>query len=384
MKIAFLIGDTGISGGTNVILQHALYLKQNHHDVTIYYIFSSNSCWHEAFNYLTFKHINSYDGEYFDIAIATWWATVYELERINSSKKCYFVQSIESFFVQDTDIVLKNQIDSTYEVNLPVITEASWIANYMKKKYGATTQLVRNGIRKDYFYSDAPLITKRRILVEGPVDCDFKNVPRTIYLCRKYTDWEIWLLTSSRIKSFPGVARVFSNIPAKDTGDIYRKCDFIVKLSYVEGMFGPPLEMFHCGGTAIVYDVTGFDEYIEDGKNASVVSTGNEKELINNLCRITHDIDFLNALKSNALSTAEAWPDWDSSSREFENALLGITETPLSFDKLQRGQPSKKRLIKPFLPINFLRKAKNSFSLYFLSPYIYPFMTKRGQRTKDV
>ena len=54
-----------------------------------------------------------------------------------------------------------------------------------------------------------------------------------------------------------------------DSG-IYRSCDVIVKLSYVEGMFGPPLEMFHCGGTSIVYDVTGHDEYIVHGKNGLV------------------------------------------------------------------------------------------------------------------
>jgi hypothetical protein len=42
-----------------------------------------------------------------------------------------------------------------------------------------------------------------------------------------------------------------------DTPLVYRSCDILGKLSYVEGMFGPPLEMFHCGWTAIVYNVTG-------------------------------------------------------------------------------------------------------------------------------
>jgi hypothetical protein len=51
---------------------------------------------------------------------------------------------------------------------------------------------------------------------------------------------------------------------------VYRSCDDILKLSLVESMFGPPLEMFHCGGTAIVYNVTGHDEYIVHGRNALV------------------------------------------------------------------------------------------------------------------
>lgn len=67
----------------------------------------------------------------------------------------------------------------------------------------------------------------------------------------------------------------------KKQPEIYRSCDVIVKLSYIEGMFGPPLEMFHCGGTAIVYDVTGHDEYIVHEKNALVVKTDDDKQVIN-------------------------------------------------------------------------------------------------------
>ncbi len=66
-------------------------------------------------------------------------------------------------------------------------------------------------------------------------------------------------------------------IPVESTPVIYRSCDVLLKLSKVEGMFGPPLEMFHCGGTAITYDVTGSEEYLVSGRNSLVVPMDDEK-----------------------------------------------------------------------------------------------------------
>jgi glycosyltransferase involved in cell wall biosynthesis len=110
--------------------------------------------------------------------------------------------------------------------------------------------------------------------VEGPLGVSYKNVEKTIELCRQAEVDEIWLLTSSEVTDYPGVNRCFSRVPITETAAIYRSCDLLVKLSYVEGMFGPPLEMFHCGGTALVYDVTGHDEYIRHQQNSIVVPRG--------------------------------------------------------------------------------------------------------------
>ena len=66
--------------------------------------------------------------------------------------------------------------------------------------------------------------------------------------------------------------RVFERVAVESTPVIYRSCDVLVKLSQVEGMYGPPLEMFHCGGTVVTYDVTGHEEYVEHGVNGLVVT----------------------------------------------------------------------------------------------------------------
>jgi hypothetical protein len=111
------------------------------------------------------------------------------------------------------------------------------------------------------------------------------------------------------------------------TPEIYRSCDILVKLSTVEGMFGPPLEIFHCGGTAIVFDVTGHDEYIVDGQNACVVRRGDMDGVVTTLRRLLSDRTELARLQAGALQTADVWASWDESSSAFrdwvETSLAG-------------------------------------------------------------
>ncbi len=156
-------------------------------------------------------------------------------------------------------------------------------------------------------------------------------MPASVDLCRQAGVDEVWLLTSSDIDSFPGVDRVFSRVPIDDTPAIYRSCDVLVKLSYVEGMFGPPLEIFHCGGTAIVYEVTGHDEYIVHGRNSYVAARDDEQQVVEYLSRLKEDASELQRLKNGALETAAAWPDWGESSEQFGAAMKRI---------LQQREPS--------------------------------------------
>jgi len=114
-----------------------------------------------------------------------------------------------------------------------------------------------------------------------------------------------------------------------DCPRIYRSCDLIVKLSYIEGMFGPPLEMFHCGGTAVVYDVPGHEEYIDSGRNAIVIPVGDEAAAIAAVDRLKNDLVLRAHLKKGARETAERWPDWPEVSPRFHRALLSImNESP--------------------------------------------------------
>ena len=330
MRCIFTLGSPAIGGGTIVIFEHATRMKAAGEDV---YIVTENKVseeeysWHPLAHTLKWVTYDEIKDEEFDMAIATWWRTVYELYRVKSKRYIYFVQSIESKFYPDEEKGLKMLAEMTYMLDMRVITEATWIKEYLEK-YGIDAYLVHNGIRKDIFTQEGETYEKcngLRVLVEGPVDVGFKNVPKTIQLVKQSNADEIWLLTSSAIDSYEGVDRVFSKIPPSECAKIYRSCDVIVKLSYVEGMFGPPLEMFHCGGTAIVYDVTGHDEYIVHNKNGLVVKTDNEEQVVEYINKLK-DKKTLNRLKKGATKTASEWISWKESSEKFYDTVKKLNK----------------------------------------------------------
>ena len=333
MKCIFTLGSPAIGGGTNVIFEHASKMAKEGEDVYIVTdrkIEPEEYAWHTSAHLLKWVTYDDIKDEEFDMAIATWWRTVYELYRVKSKRYVYFVQSIESKFYKDNEQGVKMLAEMTYMLDMKVITEATWIKEYLAK-YGVDAYLVHNGIRKDIFALEGDTYKKGkglRVLVEGPVDVDFKNVPKTIDLVKQSDADEIWLLTSSKIDSYPGVDKVFSQVPPVDCAKIYRSCDVIVKLSYIEGMFGPPLEMFHCGGTAIVYDVTGHDEYIEHNKNGLVVKTDDDEKVVEYINKLKQDSKLLNKLKKGAIATAKSWVSWEESSMNFYKTVKKLNEMP--------------------------------------------------------
>ncbi|MBU6413152.1 MAG: glycosyltransferase family 4 protein [Planctomycetes bacterium] len=334
--IAFLLGSPDISGGTNVIMEHALGLTRMGHRVSIVTerpIEASRLAWKpDAMTLPLFCHAEVKQ-KMFDLAFATWWRTCYDLPFVPARKYSYFVQSIESRFFPATDPDSKALAEYTYRMPMPVVTEASWIAKYLGGNYGRNVSLVLNGIDKATFNTDGPVVEPRReralrVLIEGPLGIEFKRTELALDLCRQAGVMDLWLLTSSECTSMPGCSRVLSRIPVTKVGEVYRSCDVLVKLSTVEGMFGPPLEMFHCGGTAITTDVTGHDEYMRHGKNGIIVKRGSESEVVEYLRSMERDPAFVTALKQGAIETARAWPDWPASTRQFEAFVRDTIEKP--------------------------------------------------------
>lgn len=327
-SICILVGSMSISGGTYVIIQHAAWLHDQGYNVTLAVqerFTAETLAWHDRAARLRCMPIESAKGERFDLVIATWWKTAFELHHFNASRHAYFVQSIESRFYPEAEIPLRALVNATYLLPLCYVTEAVWIRDYLANNYGQAATLVRNGIRKDLYRPDGQTLMPRnsdrqpRVLVEGHFGVAFKNTALSVRLAREAGAKDIWLLTGTPVRWVPGVSKVFSRVPMVATPAIYRSCDILVKLSTVEGMFGPPLEIFHCGGTAIVFDVTGHDEYIIDGHNACVVRCGDMDGVVTTLRRLFKDRAELAHLQAGALRTADAWISWGASSATFRD-----------------------------------------------------------------
>ncbi len=334
-KIAILLGSADISGGTYVIFQHASYLQESGIDVTILTeesVEPSVPLWHDKGASFKYKTLDEAKNLEFDIAMATWWVTVYKLHKVNAKVYSFFNQSIESRFYLENDYATRKWADGVYIFNLPIITEASWIQKHLKSHFNRDSELVLNGIRKDIYNQDGDAYAPRergklRVLIEGPLGVFFKNTEKAIELAKKSQADEIWLLTSSKdVSSIEGIDRIFSSVKNIDTPKIYRSCDVLVKLSYVEGMFGPPLEIFHCGGTAIIYNVTGHEEYMKNDVNSIILDVDDEAGVVNALNSLKTSPDYLDRLKTEAIFEASNWPDWETSSLSFLQKVNNLLE----------------------------------------------------------
>jgi glycosyltransferase involved in cell wall biosynthesis len=337
MKICFLVGSMKISGGTYVIVQHAYFMQEQGHQVTLAVqepFHDMTASWHDRSKHLDIIPISESYVKEFDLVIATWWKTVLELPRFPRAVLAYFVQSIESRFYAENEIPLKKYIDNTYSLPIHFCTEAKWIQHYLLERHSQQSELVRNGIRKDlYFAKDGGQARKfPRVLIEGPFNVGFKNTGMAVAAAHQAGAKDIWVLTGSPVSYVPYVSKIFSQVPISEVPDIYRECDILIKLSTVEGMFGPPLEMFHCGGTSVVLDVTGHDEYIIDGVNSTVIKEREFDAIVNRISEQLLDLKSISTQKSNARETANHWPDWDQSSAEFTTWVESLLASPSNSD----------------------------------------------------
>lgn len=76
-----------------------------------------------------------------------------------------------------------------------------------------------------------------------------------------------------------------------------------------------------CGGTAVVGEVTGIDEYIVDGYNALIVEQGDIQGAHNVLKKLIENEELRNELKANGKKTAEKFR-WDSSIDVLEEIFM--------------------------------------------------------------
>ena len=337
MKVAFLVNDLQLSGGVGVIVQHALQLVRNHGFEVSLVLVREQDDPHWAYDPLEHLRILSLPQaceERYDIAIATWWETTFSLFEVPAERYAYFVQSLEDrFYRPDT----AERLGAGLTIDLPVafITEASWIAQTLRElRPDALCMLVRNGIDKRVFAvaeraevrRDGPL----RVLVEGNPRSWFKHVHEAIDATAGMREPHHLTVVCGDREGLGEVRadRIVGPLTQDEMATLYGDSDVLVKLSSVEGMFGPPLEAFHHAATCVTTPVTGHDEYVEHGWNALVCGWDDPTGTARALDLLARDRALLHYLRTNALHTARGWPDWEQQGAMMALALRRIRSAP--------------------------------------------------------
>jgi glycosyltransferase involved in cell wall biosynthesis len=338
VKVAFLVNDLQLSGGVGVVVQHARRLSElDGWDVTLVQVREDDGpSWH-GYEHLPHLHVRSREqalSEHYDVAVATWWETTFTLFELSADRYAYFVQSLEDRFYRHEEA---GRLGASLTFDLPVafITEAGWIVETLKGlRPDAPCYLVPNGIDKQVFApadhvepsNDEPL----RIMIEGSPGAWFKHVHSAIHAAAAMQEPHHVTVVCGDRKTLGEVPadEVVGPLSHPEMAELYGRTHVLLKLSSVEGMFGPPLEGFHKGATCVVTPVTGHEEYVEHGVNGLLCDWDDLRGTARQLDLLARDRELLHALRTNALDTARAWPDWEQCSAQMADALLTIARDP--------------------------------------------------------
>ena len=318
-KIGYVVAGTAISGGLAVVCEHANRLIQRGYNVSI--ITEDNLdriVWfpNQIAPAISIENIAVDD---YDILIATGWTTAYTVQKMEANRKFYFVQSDESRFYPSRDFRAK-RARKTYEMDFEFITMAQWLEKWLNNQFGKVATYIPNGINEKTIFRDNPIERKSdkvRILLEGSINTPFKGM-EDAFMAVNGLDCEVWCVSSSGTpKPEWKCDKFFSKISFDKMRHIYSSCDILLKMSRVESFCYPPLEMMACGGTAVIGQVTGIEEYAIDGYNALIVPSGDIKAAHNALKKLIEDNELRGRLAENGKKTAEKFR-WDASVDKLE------------------------------------------------------------------
>ena len=325
LKIAYVIPGTEVSGGIGVVCQHANRLQDRGHEVLLVSETSGRSM--DWFPGQSVPIIGALDlPSDVDCLVATGWQTSFRVAALPARRRFYFVQSDETRF-HPAGSPWSHITRLSYMLDFDFLTEARWIKRWLRESFQKEAELVPNGLDEAIFFPAQPLEPKGhrpRVLIEGAIDLPYKGMAEA-YEAIAHEDVEIWIVSSlGRPPKHWRCDRYFEQVPMSQMRHIYSSCDLLLKLSRVEGFFGPPMEMMACGGSVVVGRVTGLDEYIQDGVNALVVDPESPEEATTAVRRLIEDPELRASLVRAGLQTAGAWR-WEPSIDILERYYLDVS-----------------------------------------------------------
>ncbi len=339
MKIAYLIPGCRISGGIAVVCQHVNRLQSRGHEVLLV-----SETDERAINWFPNQCVPIVGLHNFpedlDVLVATAYSTAFRVAVLPAKHKFYFVQSDETR-IHPKNSAWEHITRLSYSIGYNYLTEARWIQQWLSDGFGHDAKLIPNGLDDNIFFPSEPIEPrgiKPRILLEGAIDLPYKGMAEAFEAVQDI-DVEVWCISylGKPAKTWK-CHRFFEEVPMTEMRRIYSSCDILVKLSRVEGFFGPPMEMMACGGTVIVGVVTGYDEYIENEVNALVVDPLKPRQVAASIKRLIEDADLQKKLIENGKLTAKRW-QWETSIDTLErhffdviNGSCGVTLSPAKAD----------------------------------------------------
>ncbi|MEO1347135.1 MAG: glycosyltransferase family 4 protein, partial [Pseudomonadota bacterium] len=357
LRITFLLKDLASNGGGNrVIGQHAQYLIDAGHTVTLIGLPEPRLKLRSRLRLLRngrlrasiepyrarvekisdhFKSLVGYlevlpdhrpikesDIPASDAIIATWWETAEWMGNFTGQNgNCiHFAQDYEVFPYLPQERVL-----SVYDRKFPTIAVSGWVKKQLEENHSNPhVTVVNNTVDTDFFAPKsrdyASRFTVGTLLAPSPRKRSFfaLDVLRQIH----NLGIDIGFVAFGQDKhsfEIPEWVKFFENPKQTQIPEIFSSCDVWLFTSESEGFGLPILEAMACG-TPVLATEAGAAIDLIDGMNGKILSY-DAKEFVREVIKLHESSDKLHAFSASARRTAKQ-KSTISSSKEFENALL--------------------------------------------------------------
>lgn len=353
LRITFLLGHAGLTGGVRVVAMHARLLADRGHEVLVVSLprpgptcrarlaaIVRQRCWlrrqphgpshlddtglpHRILD--RWRPIRNADLPHADVIVATWWQTAEWAARLDPARgaHAYFIQHYETHPGQPADRVMR-----TWQLPMHKIVVSQWLADLARDRFGdADVSLVPNAVDPTLF--DAP----PRMRNDPPtVGLMYSSKPfKAVHIALDAFRIAARTIPALQLLAFgaehptpslplPPSARFHFQPPQSTLARLYASCDLWLCASRSEGFGLPVLEAMACRTPVVATPAGAAPELLAPG-GGLLVPHDDPHAMAQAIIRVlTQPLYRWQSMADLAHRTAHAWT-WPEASARFEQAL---------------------------------------------------------------
>ncbi len=332
MKIAYLLENTSLCGGTKVVFEHARMLSDHGFSVTIFAKDKSPQ-WHDIRN-IEFYSLRKEFADVadslrnFDLVIATFYQQVLDLYDA-SLKLIHFSQGYEADYPFWID--KRNNIEKAYRLPVPKLTISKSVAEVVHNKFSQSPCYIPQGIDvRSFPVKEDAIDLVRKVIIVGTWENKVKGISDAIsgFSLAKKTFPNLFLVRVSTLPLSEEEKAVYTPdeyhtaVNPADMASLYLQSDLAVIPSLKGEGFGlPAMEAMACGLPVILTKIHSFLSFDNVKDYAYFISPGSPNEISEAIIHICQHPDVAAMLRKRARQVAEGF----SIEKTKEHLLSAIT-----------------------------------------------------------
>lgn len=310
LRIAYLLEDTHLAGGTRVAVAHADALTALGHDVTLIAKGGPLTWRRSRAKWQFVASLGSAEVAGYDFVVGTFWKTLPDTYRLAGDRAIHLCQGYEGSFTAYQPF--KDDIDAAYRLPIPKITVSPHLVAICRRFHPDATWIGQI-VDDDFYQERVPHEGRLRALLVGPMQADFKGIGIGYEAVRRAraAGAEFDLVRVSQWAPADGeplelAAEFHQGIPTAAMARLIASCDLFLGPSLHQEGFGlPAAEAMASGLPAILSEIPSFLSWDERRDYALFVPEGDGASMGEALVRLAADADLRRSLGGRGREVVE-------------------------------------------------------------------------------